>query len=88
MNAIIERWVQYCRQELLDRTLTWNERHPRHALRQYEQFYSASTGVRNMIHSSLFIPLRDRQEVHGRLRRLRDSRKGLPDLLSLPRLGL
>jgi hypothetical protein len=41
MNAIMERWVQSCRHELLDRTLIWNERHLRHALRQYEQFYSA-----------------------------------------------
>lgn len=27
MNAIMERWVQTCRHELLDRTLIWNERH-------------------------------------------------------------
>jgi hypothetical protein len=36
MNAIIERWVQTCRHELLDHTLIWNERHLRHALRQFE----------------------------------------------------
>jgi hypothetical protein len=24
VNAIMERWVQSCRRELLDRTLTWN----------------------------------------------------------------
>src|SRR5689334_14040307 len=27
MNSIMERWVQTCRQELLDRTLIWNQRH-------------------------------------------------------------
>jgi hypothetical protein len=37
MNAIMERWVQSCR-ELLDRTLMWNQQHLLHALREYEQF--------------------------------------------------
>ncbi|HET7072675.1 MAG TPA: hypothetical protein VFI55_01145 [Mycobacterium sp.] len=27
MNAIMERWVQSCSHELLDRTLIWNERY-------------------------------------------------------------
>ncbi|MGW4959917.1 integrase core domain-containing protein [Nonomuraea sp. NPDC004186] len=40
MNAIMERWVQSCRHELLDRCLLWNERHLQHALREYEQFYN------------------------------------------------
>ncbi|MET9341905.1 integrase core domain-containing protein [Nonomuraea sp. NPDC003804] len=40
MNSIMERWVQSCRQELLDRCLLWNERHLRHALREYELFYN------------------------------------------------
>jgi putative transposase len=26
MNAVMERWVQTCRRELLDRTLIWNRR--------------------------------------------------------------
>ncbi len=37
MNAIMERWVQTCRRELLDRTLIWNQRHMLHALREFEQ---------------------------------------------------
>ncbi|WP_326772922.1 integrase core domain-containing protein [Streptomyces sp. NBC_01445] len=41
MNAIIERWVQTCRHELLDRTLIWNEHHLRHALRQFELHHNA-----------------------------------------------
>ena len=40
MNSIMERWVQTCRHELLDRTLTWNRRHLIHALREFEQFFN------------------------------------------------
>jgi transposase InsO family protein len=40
MNSIMERWVQSCRHELFDRCLVWNERHLRHALREYERFYN------------------------------------------------
>jgi hypothetical protein len=38
MNSIMERWVQTCRYELLDRTLIWNQRHLMHALRRSAQF--------------------------------------------------
>ncbi|MEV4082408.1 hypothetical protein AB0J43_19260 [Nonomuraea fuscirosea] len=34
------RRVQSCRHELLDRRLVWNERHLRHALREYEHIYN------------------------------------------------
>jgi hypothetical protein len=40
MNSIIQRWVQTCRHELLDRTLIWNQRHLLHALQEYERFYN------------------------------------------------
>jgi len=40
MNAIMERWVQTCRRELLDRILIWNPHHLLHALRQFEIFYN------------------------------------------------
>ncbi|KAK1177988.1 integrase core domain-containing protein [Streptomyces sp. NBS 14/10] len=40
MNSIMERWVQTCRHELLDRTLIWNQHHLLHALREFEQFYN------------------------------------------------
>jgi len=36
----MERWVQTCRCELLDRTLIWNQRHLLHALREFEHFYN------------------------------------------------
>ncbi len=41
MNAVMERWVQTCRRELLYRTLIWNQRHLLHALREFEQFYNS-----------------------------------------------
>ncbi|MGI8335230.1 hypothetical protein ACRYCC_35220 [Actinomadura scrupuli] len=34
----MERWVQTCRRELLDRTLIWNQRHLLHALRELGAF--------------------------------------------------
>ncbi|MFI0235714.1 integrase core domain-containing protein [Streptomyces sp. NPDC016845] len=41
MNSIMERWMQTCRRELLDRTLIWNQHHLRHALREFEDFYNS-----------------------------------------------
>ena len=40
MNAIMERWIQTCCRELLDRALIWNQAHLMRALRQYEQHYN------------------------------------------------
>ena len=40
MNSIMERWVQTCRRELLDRTLIWNQAHLLLALREFEHFYN------------------------------------------------
>ena len=40
MNSVMERWVQTCRHELLDRTLIWNQRHLLYSLREYEHFYN------------------------------------------------
>jgi transposase InsO family protein len=40
MNSIMERWIQTCRRELLDRTVIWNQRHLLHALREFEYFYN------------------------------------------------
>ncbi|MEV6925819.1 integrase core domain-containing protein [Dactylosporangium sp. NPDC051485] len=41
MNSIMERWIQSCRHELLDRTLIWNQAHLLHALREYERHFNA-----------------------------------------------
>jgi putative transposase len=40
MNSIMERWIQSCRHELLDRTLIWNQTHLLHALREYERHHN------------------------------------------------
>jgi transposase InsO family protein len=40
MNTIMERWIQTCRTELLDRTLIVNQIHLLHALREFEAFYN------------------------------------------------
>ncbi|NIY69259.1 integrase [Streptomyces malaysiensis] len=40
MNSLMERWIQTCRTELLDRTLIWNQSHLPHTLREYESFYN------------------------------------------------
>jgi putative transposase len=40
MNSIMERRIQSCRHELLDRTLVWNQRHLLHALHEYERHHN------------------------------------------------
>jgi hypothetical protein len=42
MNSIMERWIQTCRRELLDRTLIWDQRHLLHALRDFESSTTAT----------------------------------------------
>jgi putative transposase len=44
MNAIMERWIQTCRRELLDQTLIWNDHHLRHTLREFERPSTTDTG--------------------------------------------
>ncbi|MFF3959283.1 integrase core domain-containing protein [Streptomyces sp. NPDC001890] len=41
MNSVMERRVQTCRRELLDRTSIWNQRHLLHALPVFERFYNS-----------------------------------------------
>jgi putative transposase len=38
MNPVMERWVQTCRHELLDRSLIWNQAHLLHALTEFGSF--------------------------------------------------
>ncbi|WP_030439811.1 integrase core domain-containing protein [Actinoplanes subtropicus] len=40
MNSIMERWIQACRHEMLDRTLIFNQAHLLHALREYEHHHN------------------------------------------------
>ncbi|WP_435864209.1 integrase core domain-containing protein [Streptomyces mirabilis] len=57
MNSIMERWVQTCRRELLDRTLIWNQRHLLHALREFEQFYHAHRPLQGIANACPLHPL-------------------------------
>jgi putative transposase len=57
MNSIMERWVQTCRLELLDRTLIWNHEHLLHALREFESFYSEHRPHRTLHSAAPLRPL-------------------------------
>jgi transposase InsO family protein len=57
MNSIMERWVQTCRHELLDRTLIWNQRHLLHALREFEHFYNQHRPHRTLADAAPLCPL-------------------------------
>jgi hypothetical protein len=59
MNSVMERWVQTCRRELLDRTLIWNQRHLLHALRAASTYEDASASAASS--TSTNIP----PDVHG-----------------------
>ncbi|WP_327010647.1 integrase core domain-containing protein [Dactylosporangium sp. NBC_01737] len=59
MNAIMERWIQSCRHELLDRTLLWNQSHLLQALRQYEQHHNAHRPHRGIANARPLQPLPD-----------------------------
>jgi hypothetical protein len=57
MNSIMERWVQTCRRELLDRSLICNQRHLLHALREFEQFYNGHRPHQGIANARPLYPL-------------------------------
>jgi len=59
MNSIMERWIQACRHELLDRTLIFNRAHLLHALREYEHHHNAHRPRRGIANSRPQRPLPD-----------------------------
>jgi putative transposase len=69
MNSIMERWVQTCRHELLDRTLIWNQRHLLYALREFEQFYNGHRPHQGIANARplrpLPAPIADRDDLAG-----------------------
>jgi transposase InsO family protein len=52
MNSIMERWIQTCRNELLDRTHIWNQTHLLHALREFELHYNTNRPHRGIANAS------------------------------------
>ncbi|WP_316784310.1 integrase core domain-containing protein, partial [Streptomyces sasae] len=57
MNSIMERWIQTCRRELLDRTLIWNLSHLLHTLREFETFYNGHRPHRALSQAAPLRPL-------------------------------
>jgi putative transposase len=57
MNAIMERWIQTCRRELLDRTLIWNQHHLLRALREFGAFYNQHRPHRGIANARPLCPL-------------------------------
>lgn len=68
MNAVMERWVQSCRRQLLDRCLLWNERHLRHALREHERFYTGTAPIKPSPRLPRCGPSRIRSLIQGESR--------------------
>lgn len=57
MNSIMERWIQACRHELLDRTLIFNQAHQLHALREYERHHNQHRPHRRIANARPLQPL-------------------------------
>jgi putative transposase len=57
MNAIMERWIQSCRRELLDRVLICNQAHLLHALREYGRHYNTHRPHRGISNARPMRPL-------------------------------
>jgi len=57
MNSLIERWIQTCRRELLDRTLIWNQHHLLHTLREFETHYNEHRPHRTLGQAAPLRPL-------------------------------
>jgi putative transposase len=74
LNSIMERWIQTCRRELLDRTLIWDQRHLLHALREFESFSNGHRPHRTLGQAAPLRPLPEpvtepRQIKHLEIRR-------------------
>lgn len=57
MNAIMERWIQACRHELIDRTLIFNQAHLLRALREHERHYNTHRPHRGIVNARPRAPL-------------------------------
>lgn len=70
MNSVMERWIQTCRYELLDRTLIWNQAHLLHALREFEQFYNKRRPHQGLANARPLHPLPSALTGPGQITRL------------------
>jgi transposase InsO family protein len=82
VNSIMERWIQTCRRELLDRTLIWNQSHLLHALREFESFYNEHRPHRTLKQAAPLRPLPEPSSAPRHIRHLevrrRDRLSGTP----------
>ncbi|MFE5587144.1 integrase core domain-containing protein [Kitasatospora sp. NPDC056531] len=76
MNSVMERWIQTCRRELLDRTLIWNQRHLLHALREFETFYNEHRPHRTLKQAAPLRPLPEPAQIRRLVVRRRDRLGG------------
>jgi transposase InsO family protein len=74
MNSVMERWIQSCRHELLDRTLIWNQAHLLHALRKYERHHNDHRPHRGIANARPLRPLPEPIADPATLTRLRIRR--------------
>jgi transposase InsO family protein len=75
MNSLMERWIQTCRRELLDRTLIWNQSHLLHALREFESFYNWHRPHRTLKQAAPLRPLPEPINVPAQIRQLEVHRR-------------
>ncbi|MFI6359684.1 integrase core domain-containing protein [Streptomyces sp. NPDC050743] len=70
MNSIMERWVQTCRHELLDPTLTRNQAHLFHTLAEFDSFYNEHRPHQNLQNAAPRRPVPEPIIEPERLKRL------------------
>ncbi|MEU9191284.1 integrase core domain-containing protein [Streptomyces sp. NPDC048484] len=75
MNSIMERWIQTCKRELLDRTLIWNQSHLLHALREFETFYNKHRPHRALSQAAPLRPLPHPLDEPAQIRHLEVHRR-------------
>jgi transposase InsO family protein len=75
MNSIMERWIQTCRYELLDRTLIWNQKHLMHALREIGPFYDGHRPHRTLSQAAPLRPLPEPISLTERIAHLEVRRR-------------
>ncbi|WP_351232390.1 integrase core domain-containing protein [Streptomyces sp. NPDC002133] len=75
MDSLMERWIQSCRRELLDRTLIWGQRHLLHTLRECESFYNGHRPHRALGQAAPLRPLPKPSTEPGQIRHLEIHRR-------------
>lgn len=71
----MERWIQTCRRELLDRTPIWNHSHLLYVLREFETFYNEHRPHRTLGQAAPLRPLPEVTDVPARRSRLKIRRR-------------